>query len=232
MINTVKTKNMPSIGTSRNTVISLHAPRTTHSTQALLSSKKLVVVPWHDPVVEEIGFDARSRYVELFWLNVLGPSATWILRRIAAGFDTYPGGYELDVPATAAAIGLAFSDRPNNPFTRSMRRCMWFGVAQPMQGGLAVRRTLPPVSQHHLARMPHELRRLHESWLIGAEIDADNNQYQFNRATALAQVLIESGEEPSLIETQLTRLDVPAGIAARVSWAVVDRNATTAHNSA
>ena len=101
-----------------------------------------------------------------------------------------------------------------------------------MQGGLAVRRKLPPVSQHHLARMPRELRRLHDSWLIGAEIDADNNQYQFNRATALAQVLIESGEEPSLIETQLTRLDVPAGIAARVSWAVVDRNATTAHNSA
>lgn len=232
MSTTVNTVNMRSTGTSPSTGISLHAPRTPHSTQVLLSSKKLVVVPWHDPVVEEIGYDARSRYVELFWLNVLGPSATWILRRIAGGFDTYPGGYELDVPATAAAIGLAFSDRPNNPFTRAVRRCLWFGIAQPMQGGLAVRRTLPPVSHHHLARMPRELRRLHDSWLIDAEIGTDNCNHQYARATALAQVLIESGEEPSLIETQLTRLDVPPGIAARVSWALVHRHATTAQSSA
>jgi len=53
----------------------------------LLSSKKLVVVPWHDPVVEEVGYDVRSMYVELFWLNVLGPSATWIMRRLTNGSE-------------------------------------------------------------------------------------------------------------------------------------------------
>lgn len=36
----------------------------------------LVVIPWNDPVVDSIGHDARSTYVELFWLNVLGPTAT------------------------------------------------------------------------------------------------------------------------------------------------------------
>lgn len=216
---------------TRSTDIFADTPRHPDRAQVLLSSKKLVVVPWHDPVVEEIGYDARSMYVELFWLNVLGPSATWIMRRLVGGFDIYPGGYEMDVPATAAAIGLAFSDRPNNPFTRAVRRCIWFGIAQPMQGGLAVRHTFPPVSHHHLARMPRELRRLHNSWCRGTGIDSDNER-QLNRATALARVLIDSGEEPSLIETQLTRLDVPPGIAARVSWALVRQHAATAQSSA
>ena len=45
----------------------------------------LMVVPWHDPVVDPVGFDVRSTYVELFWLNILGPSATWALRRLVHG---------------------------------------------------------------------------------------------------------------------------------------------------
>ena len=36
----------------------------------------LVVVPWYDEVVDPIGHDPRSQYVELFWLNVLGPTTT------------------------------------------------------------------------------------------------------------------------------------------------------------
>ena len=34
----------------------------------------LIVMPWRDPVVEAVGFDARSAYVELFWLGILGPA--------------------------------------------------------------------------------------------------------------------------------------------------------------
>ena len=34
----------------------------------------VMVVPWHDPVVDAVGYDVRSLYVELFWLNVLGPA--------------------------------------------------------------------------------------------------------------------------------------------------------------
>src|SRR3954453_8940956 len=33
----------------------------------------LMVVPWLDPVVDSIGYEGRSQYVELFWVNVLGP---------------------------------------------------------------------------------------------------------------------------------------------------------------
>ena len=35
----------------------------------------VMVVPWHDPIVDAVGFDVRSNYVELFWLNVLGPTS-------------------------------------------------------------------------------------------------------------------------------------------------------------
>jgi hypothetical protein len=58
----------------------------------------LVVLPWADPVIDPIGHDPRSRYVELFWLGVLGPTATLLLRRLADGLESYPDGFELDVP--------------------------------------------------------------------------------------------------------------------------------------
>lgn len=36
--------------------------------------------PWVDPVVDDDGFDPRSRYVEWFWLGVLGPPTCEISR--------------------------------------------------------------------------------------------------------------------------------------------------------
>ena len=34
----------------------------------------LHIVRWHDPLIDQLGHDPRSRYAELFWLGVLGPS--------------------------------------------------------------------------------------------------------------------------------------------------------------
>ena len=65
------------------------------------------VLPWSDPLVEAIGHDPRSSYVEHFWLGILGPSTTWLLRRLAAGFELYPDGFQLDLEETAKALGLA-----------------------------------------------------------------------------------------------------------------------------
>ena len=67
----------------------------------------LIVLPWHDPVVEAVGYDARSVYVELFWLGILGPTSTWLLRRLVTGLDAYPDGYELDLAETANALGIS-----------------------------------------------------------------------------------------------------------------------------
>ena len=47
----------------------------------------LWVVPLADPLVEALGFDPRSWYVEHFWLPVIGPTCTWLLRHVAAGLE-------------------------------------------------------------------------------------------------------------------------------------------------
>ncbi len=42
----------------------------------------LTVQPWPDPVIDAVGHEVRSPYVERFWLGLLGPSSTWLLRRL------------------------------------------------------------------------------------------------------------------------------------------------------
>ena len=96
-----------------------HAARHLPKARELLIEQTLVVVPWHDPVVDTNGHCVLSRYVEHFWLPVLGPSALWILRRIVIGFEEFPGGFEIDVPYMAAAVGLSFNAGANSSFTRS-----------------------------------------------------------------------------------------------------------------
>jgi hypothetical protein len=165
----------------------------------------IVVVPWYDDVVDPIGHDPRSRYVEMFWLNVLGPTATWILRRMVTGLDEYPGGYELDLEQTASALGLTFTPGAANPFARSLNRCVLFGAAQPIAGGLAVRRRLPPVANRHLQRMPPYLRAAHESW-SGQSIPA---AHEVARARGLARAMVDVGDPIDALERQLLGLGVP-----------------------
>ena len=72
-------------------------------------SANLMVRPWEDEVIDRIGFDPRTSYVESFWLGVIGPSATWLLRRMAAGFDASPEGFKMSLGETARAIGLGIA---------------------------------------------------------------------------------------------------------------------------
>jgi hypothetical protein len=144
--------------------LSLHDQRVVRrppGARELLVDNTLVVVPWHDPVVDTNGHCVLSRYVEHFWLPVLGPSALWILRRIVIGFEEFPGGFEIDVPYMAAAVGLSFNAGANSSFTRSLQRCTMFGAAQALQGGLAVRQFLPTLSNRQLQRLPLTLRQAH-----------------------------------------------------------------------
>ena len=122
------------------------------------------VTPWDDPVVDRRGHDPRSAYVEQFWLSVLGPTATWLLRRLVAGFDAQPDGYELDVTGTARSLGLSVTKGMGSPFAKALQRCVMFGVAQRLSESWVVRRRVPPISQRHLLRLPAELQSAHEQW--------------------------------------------------------------------
>ena len=112
----------------------------------------VTITPWIDPVVDQRGHDPRSSYVERFWLGTLGPTATWLVRRLVAGFDAQPDGYELDLATTAQILGLSYSKGASSAFSKAFSRCIMFGLAHQRSDGYAVRRMLPDVARRHLSR--------------------------------------------------------------------------------
>jgi hypothetical protein len=185
----------------------------------------VVVRPLADPVVDVHGYDPRSSYVELFWLGVLGPSSVWLLRRIAAGFEAWPDGFELDVHETADALGLAAGHR-NSTFTRTVMRVVSFGMARIAGDGLEVRRRIPPLPSRHLARLPVSLRQAHRAWASAGHGDADARR-EHERAHAAAHGLLSVGDEPEHVERLLQAMGIRPRLAAQaVAWALTHVHAT------
>ncbi len=122
------------------------------------------VMAWSDPVIDQLGHDPRATYVEEFWLGILGPSTTWLLRRVAAGFDASPEGFLLPVVDTARALGLGAPSGKQSPFIRSITRACQFRLARWEGEVLSVRRKFPPLSQGQVRRLPESLQAAHLQW--------------------------------------------------------------------
>ena len=56
----------------------------------IASYDPLKVIRMTDPVIDELGHDVRSAYVETYWLPILGPTAIWATRRMADWLDESP----------------------------------------------------------------------------------------------------------------------------------------------
>ncbi len=119
------------------------------------------IVPLVDPVVEAVGHDPRSAYTELFWLPILGPSTCWTLRRIAAGFDANPDGFDLPLGRLGGELGLGIGVTRNGPTARTLNRMVEFDMARVVGDALAVRRALPPLARRHVVRLPEHLAHRH-----------------------------------------------------------------------
>lgn len=147
-------------------------------------------------------FHARSRYVERFWLPILGPSPLWLLRRLVDGLETSPSGYLLPVETTARSLGLGSSAGRHSPFRRAVGRGAHFGVLRHDGAGrLAVRTRLAPLPAHLLARLPDPLRLEHGHWLT-RPVDLEALRSQVRRlAVELSAVL----DPPEAVEAQLQR---------------------------
>jgi len=181
---------------------------------------RIHVVAWPDPVIDRLGYDPRSHYVERFWLGVLGPTSTWLLRRLVAGLDQSPGGFDLDLDDTARALGLGGKAGRHSPFRRAVARCITFGMARD-QGNdeLAVRRHLPPLPRRHLLRLPPALQAEHAQW-IDAQRRASPLEFLRQRARRLALGLLELDADTHAAELQLLRWRVHPAIAHEaVLWA-------------
>jgi hypothetical protein len=183
-------------------------------------SEVLRVEPWVDDVIDKVGFDPRSPYVERFWLSIIGPSTTWLMRRLASGFDASPQGFDLPLGETARALGLGDKGGRHSPFLRTVNRMIQFELAKvtgPEQ--LAVRRRLPPLSRRHTVRLSPALQEAHSRWQADQLRDPPE-EGQRKRARHLALSLLELGEDPESVERQLTRWRYhPALVKDAAAWA-------------
>lgn len=192
------------------------------------SGDTLTVTAWADPVVEALGHDPRSHYVERFWLGVLGPSTTWLLRRLADRFDHAPDGFELPLDDTARELGLGMRNGRHSPFMRSIERACQFGLARrSLPATLEVRRSLPPITQGQLRRLPNQVQRAHQAWRR-SQLEAHDERTE-QHARRLALTLLEIGEPIDAAERQLCAWRVDASVAARASsWAQARHTAAKA----
>ena len=182
----------------------------------------LAVHPWPDAVIDELGHDPRSPYVERFWLGILGPSATWLLRRLVSGLEATPDGFALDLPTMAIELGLGNRSGRNSPFVRSIERCCRFGATDLQDLTLRVRRKLPPLTRAQIDRLPDGLRAEHDVWTALPESEAPLAfEALRQRARRLALSLLELGEDGETTEHQLHRWRVHPSMAHEAtSWAI------------
>lgn len=173
----------------------------------------IAVEVWADPVVDRLGHDPRSAYVERFWLPVMGPSTIWFLRHVADALDRSPDGFTLDLLDTARSLGVGMRGGRNSPMVRTIDRSCRFGAAR-VQGPatIAVRRRLAPLTRAQAERLPDALRTEHERWLTTPRSAPGFTELQ-QRARTLARTLVELGEPPGEVERQLHRLRFHPAIA-------------------
>lgn len=180
----------------------------------------LPVRPWPDSVIDALGHDPRSAYVERFWLGILGPSTTWLIRYLADRLDASPEGFDLDLAGTAQALGLGGKGGRHSPFMRALSRCCQFDIAEARPDGtLAVRRKLPPLTRRQILRLSPELLAAHQAWQE-SELATPVHEQQRRRSRRLALSLLELGEDAQSTEQQLARWRFhPALCKEAVAWA-------------
>jgi hypothetical protein len=116
------------------------------------------------------GYDAQSSYVEQFWLPVLGPSTTFLIRHLNTRLAREGEGVLLDAALTARALGLGEHPGRHAPFLRSIRRAIDYDLVSvgereentpESEVQLLVRRLVPMLSNRLAERLPEPLAREH-----------------------------------------------------------------------
>lgn len=186
----------------------------------------LTIMAWPDPVIDAVGYDPRSSYVETFWLGILGPSTTWLLRRLVAALEESPEGRVVDLDDTARCLGLSARRGRHSPFRRSVDRLTQFQMARrDAADALAVRRRVPPLARRQVLRLPHSLQQAHrdlEAQLAGRSPAEETRE----RARRLALSLVDLGEDLETTERQLLRWGLhPSAARDGSAWAWAHRQA-------
>jgi hypothetical protein len=120
----------------------------------------LPVRAWIDRIVDTTGVDARSAYVETYWLALLGPSCVLAARRLVAWLDAEPAGFEISLKSLAGTLGLGSGTGRRAAVVRTLARLVDFHLARVDQT-FAIRRRFPLLSARQVARLPDQLAAAH-----------------------------------------------------------------------
>jgi len=127
-------------------------------TTATALAARIVLVPFLAER-QSSGHHPRSLYVERFWLPVLGPSTTFLLRHLALVLEA--GTRAVTLAEIAAALGLAEGSRREGAFFRCLERAAAFEMVRvETPDRLYVRALLPNVTPRQRQRLSVELRAL------------------------------------------------------------------------
>jgi hypothetical protein len=131
-----------------------------------MPATQLHVTRWVDPIVEAKGYDARSGYVEIFWLPVLGPTATILLWRFQLELAVDLGGWPMDLTDLSRELGLGTTESKHAPLPRAISRLVHFGLAKRMAPGqLVVRCVVQLLSAQQLSGLSAPLQLAHRGFL-------------------------------------------------------------------
>jgi hypothetical protein len=129
-----------------------------------MSGRKQLIRKRAQQLVEEGDYPASSVFVELFWLPVLGPSATVLFRRLNLLLKSRPDGITLEMDVLSSELGLGTAESKHSPLRRAISRLERFGLAKRSASGqLAVRRGAGPLPQHLLNGLDTVLQDAHQS---------------------------------------------------------------------
>ena len=126
------------------------------------SHDPLKVIPLTDSVIDQLGHDVRSSYVETYWLPILGPSAIWAARRLAEWLDRSPEGVEAPLEPLARSLGLGGGTARHAPIVRTLVRLVDFGLASIGGSTYGTMTAFPPLPARHITRLPPYLVRSHQ----------------------------------------------------------------------
>lgn len=181
------------------------------------------VIPWEGGQRPGPTHDPRSAYVETFWLPIVGPSTTLLLRRLADEFDAQPGGFEIEAAALSRDIGLGPRIDHRSSFGRTLDRSERFRLVRLDGPLLHVRRRLPGLGNRLAGKLSPRLRALHRSWTIEPADDGAERRTELVRAAHLARTLLTLGETEHDAERQLHRWHFHPSVAWHaVQWALTD----------
>ncbi len=171
------------------------------------TATEIWIEPWPDPVTDELGHDPKSPYVERFWLGILGPSATWLLRSVSYGFDVAPNGFALAPIETARVLGIGDRTGKHSPLQRALGRLCTFDLAYRRGDTLVVRARVPWLEPRQVQRLSANLVAEHRLW-EDAELQNSAVHATRRRAATLALSTARTGGSSSDVVRVLSRSGV------------------------